>query len=98
MHENGATTITSLGLSQGGSGTQSELLNFFVDGKILFDIEIGGRNERLRLIIIVVGDEVLYGIFRKELLKFPVQLGGQGLVVTQDERGTVYVSDHIGHP
>jgi len=45
--------------------------HFFVDGKILFDIEIGGRNERLRLIIIVVGDEVLYGIFRKELFESP---------------------------
>ena len=45
-----------------------ELVDFIVDGGILFNIGVRPRNVCLRLVVVVVRDEVFYSVFRK---KFP---------------------------
>ena len=51
----------------------------------------------LRLVVVVVGDKVLHGVFREELPELLAQLGGQGLVVGQHQRGSLYLLDDLGH-
>ena len=68
-------------------GAQAELVDFLIDSHILLDVRVGGGQVSLGLIVVVVGNEVLDGVLREEGLEFAVELGGQRLVVTQNERG-----------
>ena len=68
-----------------------------VDGGILLDEGIRVGDVRLRLIVVVVGDEVLHGVFREELPELLAQLGRQRLVVGQHQRGAVHLFDDLGH-
>jgi hypothetical protein len=49
------------------------------------------------LVVVVVGDEVLDGVVGEEGLELVVELGGQGLVVCEDEGRTVELLDDLGH-
>ena len=51
----------------------------------------------LRLVVVVVGDKVLHGVFREELPELLAQLGGQRLVVGQHQRGALHLLDDLGH-
>ena len=84
-------------LDQRRRGGKPELIDFFIAGRVFGDICIRRRHIRLRLIVIVIGDEILHRVFREELLKFRVQLGGQRLVMGYDQRGFLQTLDHIGH-
>ena len=75
----------------------AQALDLLVDGGILFDIGIGGGDVRLRLVIIVVGDEVLDRAVRKELAKLGAELRGQRLVVRDDQRWALHALDDGGH-
>ena len=77
-------------------GAQPELLDVGVDGEVLLDIGVRRRNESLRLIVVVIGNEILHGVFGKELLELAVELGREGLVVAEDQRRTVQLGQHIG--
>ena len=63
------------------------LVDLIVDRRIFFNEGIGRRDIRLRLVVVVVADEVLDGVVRKEAFEFAVQLGGQDLVRRQHQRG-----------
>src|SRR4030066_288311 len=61
----------------------------------------------LGLVVVVITDEILDGVFRNEGLELPVELGGKGLVVGDDEGGPVHGGDAVrpreglpgaGHP
>jgi hypothetical protein len=52
---------------------------------------------RLGLVVIVVTDEVLHGVFRKELLELAAELGCQGLVVGNDQGGALHLGNDIGN-
>ncbi len=75
----------------------AETVDLLVDRRFLFDIGIGLRDIGFRLVVVVVGDEVMDGRIREELLEFPVELGGEGLVMRNDERRLVELRDDIGH-
>lgn len=60
----------------------SVAINFRIDSQIFFDVRVGRGNERFRLVVIVVADEVFDGIFGKKLLEFAVELGRQGFIMT----------------
>ena len=75
----------------------AELVDLIVDRGVLLDKGVARGNVRLGLIVIVVTDEVLHRVFRKELLEFGVKLGGECLVRSQHQRRTVEAGDHIGH-
>ncbi|OPZ77832.1 MAG: hypothetical protein BWY77_01623 [bacterium ADurb.Bin431] len=51
----------------------------------------------LGLIIVIVADEILDRIVRKEAAEFAVELGRQGLVVRDDQGRTVDAGDDVGH-
>ena len=53
----------------------TEAYDLIVNGSLLGNIGVGGRDVSLRLIIIVVADKILYRILREEALEFLVQLG-----------------------
>ncbi len=82
---------------QGRCGTDPELVNLVVDAQVFFYISIGHGNIGLRLIIIIIGDEVLYGILREESFEFAVQLGCEGFVMAQDQGRTLKPLNDVGH-
>ena len=51
----------------------------------------------LRLIVVVVGDEVFHGVLREKLLELRAELGSQGLVVGQHQGWPVHLCDDVGH-
>ncbi|CNL39223.1 Uncharacterised protein [Mycobacterium tuberculosis] len=68
-------------------------LHVVVDGAILFDISVGLRDIRLRLVVVVVRDEVLDGVVRQHLSQFVRQLGGQRLVGRHHQGGPLQAFD-----
>ena len=72
-------------------------LDLRVDGCVLFDKGIRVGNIRLRLVVVVVGDEILHRILRKKLPELLAQLGRQRLVVGQHQGGPLDLFDDLGH-
>jgi hypothetical protein len=63
-------------------------MNVSVDGMY-------GRDVRLGLVVVVVADEVLDGVLRKELAHLAVELSGQRLVGGEDEGRPPRLLDHV---
>ena len=82
---------------QGRGRTQPHLFDPLVDRQILFDKRIGRGNIGFGLIIVVIGDEILDGIFREEVLELPIELCGQRFVVAHDQGRLIEPGDDIGH-
>ena len=76
---------------------QPQLVEFIVDGRFFFDIKISRRNVRLRLVVVVIGDEIFDRIVRKEVLELVVKLRRQRLVMRHHQRWTVHRLDHLRH-
>jgi hypothetical protein len=74
---------------------KSQALDLFVDVGLFLDVEVMLGNIRLRLVVVVVGDEVFHGVFREEFLEFSEELGGQGFIVRQDESRSLRISNDI---
>ena len=84
-------------LEEGAGGGMAELVDFLVNVNVFLDIGIGAGDVGLRLVVVVVADEVLHGVVGEELLEFGGELGGQRLVVTDDQRRPLRPGDDIGH-
>ena len=84
-------------LQQGLRRRQPHLLDVVVDRRVLLDIRVGRRNVGFGLVVIVIGDEVLDGVVRKELAHLAVELGGQRLVRSQHQRRPPDLLDHLRH-
>ena len=84
-------------LHQGGGGGQPQPVDLLVDGGILFNEGVCVGDIGLRLVVVVVGDEVLHRVVGKELPELGTQLGGQGLVVGQHKGGPLDLFDDLGH-
>ena len=82
---------------QGAGGREPQPVDLLVGGGVLFDIGIGVGNIGLRLVIVVVGDEILHGVIGEKLLELGAQLGRQGLIVGQHQGGTLDGLDGLGH-
>ncbi len=72
-------------------------VDLLVDVGFLLDIGVGAWDVGLRLVIVVVGDEILDRIVGEEALELAVELRRQGLVRRQDQRRTLDRLDHLGH-
>ena len=68
-----------------------------VDLGVLLDKRIRPRDVRLRLVVVVVGDEVLDGVVREEVGELARELGRQRLVVRDNERGPAGPLDNARH-
>ena len=75
----------------------AQALDLIVDGGVLLDIGVGVGDVGLGLVVVVVGDEILHGVFREELLELAAKLRGEGLVVRQHERRAVEARDDVCH-
>ena len=75
----------------------AQFVNFIVDGRILFDIQILARDIRLGLVVVIIGNEIFHRIIGEKLPKLCAKLGGKGLVVGKDQGGTVDLFDHVCH-
>ena len=82
---------------QGSSSRQAQLVQFLVDAGVFFHIGIGLGNIRLRLVVIVVGNEILHRVVGKELLELGSQLRRQGLVMGDDQGGALHFLNDVRH-
>ena len=64
---------------------------------VLLDVEVGLRDVRLRLVVVVVGDEVLDRVRREELAELVAELGGERLVVRDHKRRLLDLLDQPRH-
>ncbi len=83
-------------LQERGRGRVPQLIDLIVDGGILFNVGITGWYIGLRLVVIIVRNEIFHRIIREELLHFAIQLPRQGLVVGKDQGRFIHVSNHVG--
>ncbi len=82
---------------QGRSRTYTELVYLVVDAQVLFYIGVSGGNIGLRLVVVIIGDKIFYGILRKKGLEFSIKLGRKSFVVAQDQGRSLQFLDNICH-
>ena len=75
----------------------AETVDVLVSGRVLLDVEVGLRDVRLRLVVVVVGDEVFDGVRGEELAELVAELGGERLVVRDHERRPLQLLHQPGH-
>ena len=75
----------------------AQLVDLVVDLQLLLDVGVGTRDVRLGLIIVVIADEKLHAVVREELAELVAKLRGEGLVVRDDEGGTLQFLDDVRH-
>ena len=76
---------------------QTHLLNVLVDGAVFFNEQITLWHIGFGLVVVVVADEILHRVFRKELAKLAVQLRSQCFVGRKNNGGTAHARNHVGH-
>ena len=84
-------------LEEGAGGGVAQLIYLLVDVRVFLDVGVGAGDIGLRLVVVVVADEVLHGVVGEELLELGVELGGQRLVVADDQGGALHPLDDVGH-
>ena len=82
---------------QRAGGGQPQPVDLLVDRGVFLDVDVALRDVGLGLVVVVIADEVVDGVVRKELLELAVKLGGQRLVVRHDQRGPLHGLDDVGH-
>src|SRR3989338_8216436 len=70
---------------QGGRRRVAELVYLVVHQRFFADIGIRGRQIRFRLVIIVIGNEIMHRVLGEKLPELVRELGGQGLIVRDDQ-------------
>ena len=81
-------------LEEAAGRGEAHPVDLVVDGRFLLDVGVGLGDVGLGLVVVVVGDEVLDRVLGEEGLELLVELGGQGLVVGEDERRPVHPGEH----
>ena len=97
MHETDATTTTSRRVKSADVAASLQPRDVVVLRRVLLDVEVGLRDVRLGLVVVVVGDEVLDGVVREELAELVAELRGERLVVRDHERRPADLLDRPGH-
>ena len=72
-------------------------VDLLVDRCRLGDISVADRNVSLRLVIIVIGDEVLDSVLGEELAQLVAELRRKRFVVGQHQRRPTRLGDDVGH-
>jgi hypothetical protein len=94
---NGADDDAVGPLEDGLRRRQAHLLDVLVDRAVLLDVQIARRNVRLRLVVVVIRDEIFDGVVREELAEFGVELRRERLVRCEHERRAAASRDHVRH-
>ena len=85
-----------LAADQGAGGGQAQAVDVLVDEGVFFDVDVALRDVGFGLVVVVVADEVVDGVAREEAAELLVELGGQRLVVRQDQRRLAELGDDVG--
>ena len=80
-----------------GRRREPESRDVVVPGRVLLDVQVGLRDVRLGLEVVVVRDEVLDGVLREELAELVAELRRERLVVRDHECGTLEALDRPRH-
>src|SRR5690606_35385422 len=72
-------------------------VDLLVYGRVFFNVSVCSWYVSFRLIVVVVADEILDRIVGEEALELGIELGGQGLVVRQDQGGALSLFNDLGH-
>ena len=72
-------------------------VDLLVDVRLFLDVGVGPWDVRLRLVVVVVGDEVLDRVLREELLELRRELRRQRLVVHDHQGRALLTLDDLGH-
>ena len=81
---------------QRAGGRVAQPVDLVVDRRVLLDVGVGGRQVRLGLVVVVVGDEVLDPVLREQLAELAGELRGEALVGREHERRPVDLGDDAG--
>ena len=74
-----------------------KLVDLVVDVRLLLDVGVGGGDVGLRLVVVVVGDEVLDGVVWEEVAELLRELRGERLVRRDDDGRLLDGLDDLGH-
>ena len=75
----------------------AQTVDLIVDGAVLFNIGISGRDIGFGLVVVVVGYEIFYSIVWEKTAHLGADLAGQCLVGLQDQRGAIAPGNDISH-
>ena len=75
---------------QGVRRRVAQTLHLLIDGGVLLNERISLRHVRLRLVVVVVRDEILHRIIRQQLAQLIRQLRRQGLVLHEHQGRTLH--------
>ena len=81
---------------EAGGGAVAEPFYIVVDGGVFFYVGVGLGDVGLRLVVVVVADEVFDRVIGEELAKLVGELGGQGFIGRHDEGGALDLFDEPG--
>ncbi len=82
---------------EGAGSRVAQSINLFIYCGIFFYIGIAVGDVGFRLVIIIVADKILHGVFREKLLEFAAELGGQSLVVGNHQSRPLHVGNDVGN-
>ena len=77
-------------------GAEPQAVEVVVAAGVLLDVDVALRDVRFGLVVVVVADEVPDGVVREQLLELLVELGGERLVVADDQRRLVHAGRWCG--
>ena len=88
--------IAPPGKERRGCG-QPQAVDFVVDHQVFLDVLVHRRNVCLRLVVVVVGYEILHGVVGEELLELAVELCRQRFVMAKNQRRALQALDNVCH-
>ena len=86
-----------LPLGQSRRRRKAQLIDLIIDGRILRNIGIRLRYISFRLIIVVVGYEIFYRIFREKFLHLSIKLSSKRLIMGNDQSRLVQRLNDVRH-
>ena len=84
-------------LRQSRRCTVTKFVDFVIYSTVFFDISIGRRHISLRLIVVIIRNEILNCIFRKKFLKLGAKLCRKCFVMSQNKCRSVDFFNDICH-
>src|SRR3989344_8756970 len=75
----------------------AQAVDFFVNAGIFFNVSMGVGNVSFGLVVVVIADEIVNGIFGEKFSKFLIKLGGQGFIGRNYQSRFFDVGNDIGN-
>ena len=72
-------------------------VDLFIDLRIFFNVGVGARHIGFRLVVIIIGYEILHCVFGEEAFHLPIKLRSQRFIRRQDQRWALHGFNHLGH-